>query len=132
MHETPRPRRAIRRFDVFAEYQKLKALREGRPLREAKGYGLWLAKVVAGRRYGAELRQAPGEGRSPEPTAGEEEPFRSVGGVPQTDERFDHEIIERMGEAFYQRVFAPAIDRCFARGEPYEAIRDAVRKEWKP
>ena len=46
------PLKSIRRFDVFAEVNRLKALQEGRPEDEAKGYGIWLAKVVAGRRYG--------------------------------------------------------------------------------
>ncbi len=40
-----RPKQAIRRFDVFAEYHRLERLRQGMPADEAKGYGLWLAKV---------------------------------------------------------------------------------------
>ena len=37
---------------MFAEVNRLKALQDGRPADQAKGYGIWLAKVVAGRRYG--------------------------------------------------------------------------------
>src|SRR5215212_2860230 len=50
-----RPRAPIRRFDVFAEYQRQEALADGIPADEAAGYGLWVAKVVAGRTYGRSL-----------------------------------------------------------------------------
>ncbi len=135
-----KPRREIRRFDVFAEYNKLKALQEGRPLDEAKGYGLWLAKVVASRRYGVsppprgKEREREGE-RGAEPVGGvpEEQPrFRSLGDELQTDELFDQEIVDRMGDRFYRDVFAPTIEEHFRKGDRYEAIRDAVRKSWKP
>lgn len=134
MDESPRPKQPIRRFDVFAEYQKLQALREGRSLAEAKGYGLWLAKVVAGRRYGAtaERKPAPEETNPPEAERVEEAPFRSASGILQTDELFDREIVDRMGRGFYQRVFAPTIARHVERGDAYEAIRDVVRRDWKP
>lgn len=56
------PERAIRRIDVFAEVKRLEALAEGKPEDEAKGYGIWLAKVVAGRRFGA-AREAKGADR---------------------------------------------------------------------
>jgi hypothetical protein len=134
--ETPTtlPKRPIRRFDVFAEVNRLKALDEGRPEDEAKGYGIWLAKVVAGRRFGAKkddreharIRQ---EGEPPERTDGK---FKSAGGELQTDETFDHDVVERMGEDFYDRVFAPAIAAAVARGEKYESFRDSIRSSWKP
>lgn len=130
----PKPRQQIRRFDVFAEYSKLKALREGRPLDEAKGYGIWLAKVVASRRYGA-----GSTGKAPESPAAREakraetpERFRTLSGELQTDALFDHEIIRRMGDAFYTRVFAPAIARQFENGDSYESTRDWIRRGWKP
>ena len=130
-----KPQRAIRRFDVFAEVNRLEAVHEGRPADEAKGYGIWLAKVVAGRRFGAKhddhkpsrIRQ---EGEpSPERAEGK---FKSAGGKLQTDETFDEEIIHRMGDTFYDRVFAPAIAAAIARGEKYEAFRDTIRTAWKP
>ena len=49
----PKPRAPIRRFDVFAEYNRLKGMEQEKlsgP--KAKGYGLWLAKVVAARKFG--------------------------------------------------------------------------------
>ena len=143
MADDLRPKRAIRRFDVFAEYNKLKALREGRPLDEAKGHGLWLAKVVAARRFApAAARPAPTrqvaagearpgqEGQAAAPEAHDR--FRSLGDEVQTDQLFDREIVARMGADFYEQVFAPSIARHFERGESYESIRDTVRKDWKP
>lgn len=133
-----KPRRDIRRFDVFAEFNRLKALKEGLPEDEAKGYGLWIAKVVASRRYGVSPPPRASEGankaRGAEPAAPaeEHERFRSLGDEPQTDELFDREIVDRMGERFYREVFAPTVEEHFERGEKYESIRDAVRKNWKP
>lgn len=134
----PAPRKAIRRFDVFAEVKRLEALAEGRPEDEAKGYGVWIAKVVAGRRFG---RKATGEApeRRRVRQEGEEAPgdrsegrFRHAGDELQTDETFDREIVERMGREFYDRVFAPAIRATVERGQKYEEIRDAIRADWKP
>lgn len=130
-----KPKATIRRFDVFAEYSKLEALAEGRRLDEAKGHGIWLAKVVASRRRApsaSPARQPVGAGhggsRLPEP----EERFKTLGGELQDDARFDREVVQRMGVRFYDEVFAPTIRGHFERGERYEAIRDAVRREWKP
>jgi hypothetical protein len=128
-----KPRQPIRRFDVFAEYNKLKWLSEGHPLDEAKGYGLWLAKVVAARRFRPTVAEkAPsGKERAPKEAQPTGERFRSLDGQPQTDELFDHEIVDRMGTAFYHDVFAPTIASAFGQGKRYEAIRDAIRKDWK-
>ena len=41
------PTKAIRRFDVFAEYTRQQRREKGFPEDEAKGYGIWLTKVVA-------------------------------------------------------------------------------------
>lgn len=131
-----RPRQAIRRFDVFAEVNRLKALDEGRPEDEAKGYGIWLAKVVAGRRFG---RKGDGGDRPPERPAREdgarsrpEDKFRHAGDELQTDETFEREIVERMGRDFYACVFAPAIRAAVEGGQRYEQFRDAIRSGWKP
>jgi hypothetical protein len=133
MTEQPRPRLPIRRFDVFAEYNKLKWLSEGHPLDEAKGYGLWLAKVVASRRFGPSPKEKapPGKGRQPEEVGAPHARFRSLNGQLQTDELFDREIIERMGADFYRDVFVPAIASAYAEGKRYEATRDVIRKAWK-
>jgi hypothetical protein len=132
-HATPVPLQTIRRFDVFAEYSRQDRLAKGYPKDEAKGYSIWLAKVVAARRFGsgsASGDRARAKRRQAEPD--EEPQFRSVGDELQTDATFDHDIIERMGAAFYETVFVPAIAEARTRGERYEAIRDAIRKPWKP
>lgn len=132
----PKPRMPIRRFDVFAEYQRLKGLEEGLDEAHAEGYGVWVAKVVAsggGRRAGA-TKAAPAGRR--EADEREEQPeaqgWRTLGDEPQTDETFQHEIVRRMGPDFYIRVFTPAIAESFQQGKHYEEIRDAVRKDWSP
>ena len=131
------PKRAIRRFDVFAEVKRLEALAEGRPDDEAKGYGIWLAKVVAGRRFGAkrdsevDRRRVRQEGEAA-PDDEREDRFRQAGDELQTDEVFDREIVERMGPDFYQQIFAPAIRNAVGRGQKYEQFRDTIRSDWKP
>lgn len=131
------PLKVIRRFDVFAEVNRLEALAEGRPEDEAKGHGIWLAKVVAGRRYGAKTDRDTGRAG----TAGAREApsrrsavvgFKAVGGEVQTDKTFDDEIIDRMGRGFYETVFAPTIRDAVAAGHKYEEIRDSIRADWKP
>jgi hypothetical protein len=129
----PLPKMAIRRFDVFAEFTRQERREKGYPEDEAKGYGIWLAKVVAARRFGksAESKSTatktkPSKETEPEPK------FRSVGDELQTDETFDHDIIDRMGVTFYDDVFVPAIAGAISDGKDYTAIRDSIRKEWKP
>ena len=127
----PSPNQPIRRFDVFAEYTRQERHEKGFPEDEAKGYGIWLAKVVAARRFG---QKASSDGTKPgKKDAHEEEPtFRSVGDERQTDETFDHDIVERMGARFYAAVFVPAISEARAEGKSYETIRDTIRRGWKP
>jgi hypothetical protein len=48
---TIKPANRIRRFDVFAEYRKQEGQDDGMPADQAKGYGLWVAKVVAARKF---------------------------------------------------------------------------------
>ena len=137
-----RPERPIRRFDVFAEYRKQDEERKGLPEDEAMGYGLWVAKVVAARRFGSgtlKERHVQGKERGKD---GEERDDRreqlvdgkwhALDGEPQTDALFQKEIVERMGHTFYQKVFAPAIEEARKAGKSYESIRDAIRKDWKP
>ena len=50
----------------------------------------------------------------------------------QTDETFDHDIIDRMGARFYDAVFVPAITEAREEGKKYETIRDTIRRGWKP
>ncbi len=123
-----KPRRAIRRFDVFAEYRRLDAEDDGMPAVEAKGYGLWVAKVVAARKFGRQREEEP----DPRGRPARSGKWHLLGGEPQTDQLFDHEIVERMGRDFYDEVFAPAVRDARASGQSYEAIRDRLRRRWKP
>lgn len=127
------PRQQIRRFDVFAEYTRQERLAKGYPDDEAKGYGIWLAKVVAARRFGKSSESKTTKTDRSSSAAREVEPkFRSLGDELQTDETFDHDIIDRMGAGFYDDVFVPAITAAIAEGKDYTQIRDSIRKGWKP
>ena len=127
------PQHAIRRFDVFAEFTRQERRDDGYPADEAKGYGIWLAKVVAARRFGKSSDGGDHDRRqAPRKESEKEAKFRSLGDELQTDETFDHDIIDRMGGAFYRDVFVPSIEQSRSKGESYEAIRDNIRKAWKP
>ncbi len=126
-----KPQKPIRRFDVFAEYNRLEALRGGRSPRAAKAYAIWLAKVVAARKFArsAEARQALTERlREPWPAGTES---RRLGEEEQTAETFDRDVVQRMGEEFYREVFAPAIAQAVREGRSYESIRDVIRAGWQ-
>jgi hypothetical protein len=130
----PKPQASLRRFDVFAEYNRQEAMRKGLRADEARGYGLWLAKIVAARRFGR-MKAEPGErgaARRDEPEELVDGKWRTLSGEPQTDKLFEKEIVDRMGRTFYRRVFAPAIRAARERGASYEAIRDSLRRELSP
>lgn len=131
----PKPKAAIRRFDVFAEYNRQKAIGEGTPSDEAKGYSLWLAKVVAARRGRRPAETRKDRRKTGRPDGARERTgrkWRTLAGKPQTDELFDREIVNRMGRDFYSKVFSPAIRKAIRQGENYVAIRDSIRQDWKP
>jgi len=139
--KTLKPEHPIRRFDVFAEYRKQGEEQKGHPEDEAMGYGLWVAKVVASRRFGGGKLKENGERKAHgEPDDQEaarrkrlvDGKWHALDGEPQTDALFEKEIVERMGRPFYQRVFAPAIEDARKEGKSYESIRDTIRKGWKP
>jgi hypothetical protein len=134
-----KPKAPVRRFDVFAEYNRQKAIAEGQPEDEAEGYGLWVAKVVASRGFGRGLNtpvsQKQGADGKHERDGDEQAPkpkWHSLGGEPQTDELFQKEIVRRMGEDFYDSVFRPAIEEAISEDRTYTSIRDTIRRDWKP
>ncbi len=131
----PKPKAPIRRFDVFAEYNRIKALEEEHlTAPKAKGYGLWVAKVVAAQKFGR-LPRPKGEEKkekTEEEKEKEKKAWHELSGVPQTNKLFDREIISRMGKAFYDEVFRPAVDKAYEEGKSYVEIRDKIRKDWKP
>ena len=125
----PKARASIRRFDVFAEYNRVKAMKEKRMrAAKAKGYGLWLAKVVAARKFRREPKT--GEGRARAEPKVNRQGWHLLDNKPQTDALFNHEIVERMGPTFYRKVFAPTIRKAYAAGQDYMAIRDRIRADW--
>jgi hypothetical protein len=133
MPET-KPKAAIRRFDVFAEYNRLKGKQEGMKADQAKGYGLWLAKVVAAQKFGRLKKPESGKPDAEEAKKKKkkEPKWRDLSGIPQTDKLFEKEIVNRMGKTFYARVFSPSIKEAFTEGKEYREIRDSIRREWKP
>jgi hypothetical protein len=130
-----KPKARIRRFDVFAEYNRLRAIKdEHLSAAKAKGYGLWVAKVVAAQKFGR-LPKPTAEKmktKSPEERKKEKQEWHKLGGVTQTDKLFDKEITSRMGKDFYTHIFSPAIQKAFEEGSQYRDIRDTIRSGWKP
>lgn len=124
------PAKSVRRFDVFAEFTRQERLEKGDPADVAKGYGIWLAKVVASRKFGSKPETNAEQERHKAEREGQK--FRSIGDDEQTNEVFDLDIIERMGKVFYKDVFVPAIEEARADGKKYEDIRDDIRADWKP
>jgi hypothetical protein len=125
---TPSPKAEIRRFDIFAEWNRLKA-RERHHLREgaARAYGLAVAKIVAARKfYGYKPEQVSEWKRRARRDEIDEPWWEHLG----SREEFERKIIERMGKTFYSRVFQPAIRRAWKTGKRYEDIRDELREEW--
>ena len=107
-----RPRQPIRRFDVFAEYHRLDRLQQGLPPDEAKGYGLWLARIVAARKFAKWITTQDLDRLYAEEAKAKQYPpskWRPLSGKEQTDALFDKEIIARTGQDLYDQVFDPAI-----------------------
>ena len=131
MAPKPKPKQRLRRFDVFAEYRGQEAHEDGMPADQARGYGLWVAKVVAARKFG----RLPKDGDKPserEQKLRRRRKWKVLSGKPQTDKLFEHEIVERMGAEFYREVFSPAVRDARKKGQSYEDIRDRLRRRWKP
>lgn len=127
------PRAPIRRFDVFAEYNRIKNEMKGMPPDQARGYAIWLAKIVAARKFArssetrAESSMALGRGPREERA---DDRYPTLDGEAQTGAVFDREIVDRMGKDFYRQVFSPAVFQAVERKEPYQAIRDRLRVPW--
>ena len=132
---TTKPKAPVRRFDVFAEYNRLKAQKDEKlSAAKARGKGLWLAKVVAARKFGRieEKGEADKKKKGKQPPHLNKQGWHELSGIAQTDALFQKEIVSRMGATFYRTVFAPAIRKAFVAGKSYVEIRDKIRAEWKP
>jgi len=126
----------IRRFDVFAVFNFVQNRRKGMPEDKAKGDAIWLAKHVAG---GKRIKVGGGvldnkinaakhcackeEIKKEEPQAY----WKSLSGIEQTDVVYDHDIVRRMGEGFYNEVFLPRIQALV--GKKYVEFRDVIKEE---
>jgi hypothetical protein len=122
------PRMQIRRFDILAEWNRLKAhARHHMDEADARAYGLAVAKVVAARKFGGDQ---PEQTRELKQRARQDDTstawWKHLG---STDE-FEQKIIERMGAPFYRNVFQPKIKNAWDAGQSYEDIRDTLRNEW--
>src|SRR5262245_42461910 len=122
------PRLQIRRFDIFAEWNRLKArkrhkMKEG----DARAYGLAVAKVVAARKLHG---TAPEQTRELKRRARQDELDEPWWEHLGSSEEFEKKIIERMGRDFYTEVFQPAIQQAWDARQDYEDIRDTLRSEW--
>ena len=133
-NSTTQPQRQIRRFDIFTEWNRLKA-RERLKLPEAQArvYGLAVAKVVAGHgggspgTHGTPSKEQMKDYKSRARKEDVEDAWWQHFG---TDVEFEDKIIHRMGEPFYKHVFQPAIRDAWDEGKDYEDIRDHLREEW--
>lgn len=129
MPQTERaPRLQIRRFDIFAEWNRLKArTRHNMKEADARAYGLAVAKIVAAR---TQHGTAPEQTRELKRRARQEELDEPWWEHLGSSEEFEHKIIERMDRDFYTQVFQPAVQQAWDAGEHYEDIRDTLRNEW--
>jgi hypothetical protein len=122
------PRLQIRRFDIFAEWNRLKAhTRHKMKEADARAYGLAVAKVVAARKlHGAAPEQTRELKRRARQDEVDEPWWEHLG----SGEEFERKIIERMGRDFYAEIFQPAVRQAWDAGQRYEDIRDTLRNAW--
>lgn len=132
MADATKPRMTIRRFDIFAEWNRLKAREKLKfSAGDSRAYGLAVAKVVAGRKQRREAGNAPEpkeqKKEGEEKTASQDERWWEHLG---SDDEFRRVIVRRMGEDFYKDMFAPAVRKAWDAGKDYADIRDTLRNPW--
>jgi hypothetical protein len=116
---------ASRCIVFITEYTRQDRIAKGEPEDVAARYGIWLAKVVAAQRSGANATtKALGEGKALYP---DDEKFRTVDEDLQSDQQFEIEIVQRMGEHFYRRVFMRVIEAVRDNAKKYDDIWDEIR-----
>ncbi len=122
------PRMQIRRFDIFAEWNRLKArTRHKMKEAEARAYGLAVAKIVAARKFGGDQ---PEQARELKQRARQDDVSTPWWQHLGSSDEFEQKIMERMGTPFYREVFQPAIQKAWDAGQSYEDIRDTLRDQW--
>jgi hypothetical protein len=124
----PVPKREIRRFDIFAEWNRLKGRTKAKLSEaDAEAYGLAVAKIVAARKFSG---HDPEQAKELKRKAKEEEVGEPWWDHMGSAEEFARKVAGRMGEEFYRDVFQPAVKAAWDRGQRYEEIRDALREPW--
>jgi hypothetical protein len=127
-HTALTPRLQIRRFDIFAEWNRIKAQKRHKmKAADARAYGLAVAKVVAARKFHG---TAPEETRELKRKARKDELDEPWWEHLGSDDEFKQKIVERMGHEFYAEIFRPAVQKAWDDGKKYEDIRDDLRKAW--
>lgn len=125
---TTLPQQQVRRFDIFAEWNRLKANKQLHlSAAESRAYGLAVAKVVAARKFSGAVPSQLKDWKRRAQTDDTAEPWWQHLG---SDEEFQRKIVQRMGPAFYRSVFQPAIRQAWTEGKRYEEIRDILRATW--
>jgi len=122
------PQKEIRRFDVFAEWNRLKARTQQHfAAADAQAYGLAVAKIVAARKFtGHRSEQVRDWKRRVRQEDFTEPWWTRLGSAAE----FEEKIVARMGKSFYHQVFQPAVRRAWKAGQDYEQVRDALRAPW--
>ena len=122
------PQREMRRFDIFAEWNRLKA-RTQQHFSDAvaQAYGLAVAKVVAARKFAGHRAEQVRDWKQRTTREDYTEAWWTHLG---SAAEFTDKIVARMGKSFYRRVFQPAVRQAWKQGQRYEQIRDALRAPW--
>ena len=129
MAEEPlKPLASIRRIDIFAEWSRLTGLKKHRLSElDAKAWGIAVARMVNARTVpGHPPRQVNAWKKHAHLQDIEADWWKEVA----TPLEFDRKIVRRMGPEFYLRVFQPAIQQAWDKGDSYEKIQDPIREEW--
>jgi len=121
----------IRRYDVFAVSEYVKNIHKGIQEDISKGDAIWLATLVAARKFSKgshKPRTSNGaDAKSAKKNGVYTEKWRYLGDVLQTDKLYDQKIVERMGKEFYENEFLPAIEKEVDLGHEYKDYRDSIR-----
>jgi hypothetical protein len=124
----PVPKREIRRFDIFAEWNRLKGRTKAKLSEaDARAYGLAVAKIVAARKFSG---HDPAQVKELKRKAKEEEVGEPWWEHMGSAEEFARKVVARMGEEFYREVFQPAVKKAWEGDQRYEEIRDSLREPW--
>jgi len=114
----------IRRFDIFAIFNKVSKENE-MDEKHAKGYGIWMARFIAGRRFGAKATKPNGKkgSKTAEKKATGVQSWYTLNGKPQTDKEYDNELLKRFGSANLIALEKWVKD-AYIKGVDYKTIRD--------